>query len=1203
MTLDSNTGIYLNSLIELSGEFKIVVETNGNLHFDDYTGRKINIDKTQPILPQIGNFVQVSSKVKEELTYHGGYRDHKILKFHFPLYLSPDEKRLPKYFVLYEKADLTNPILKNIVDLEKVGLHKIFNEIIALTLNNKKIKNPVFFNWSGNSGERSFTIFGYDVSKQTTTQRSYIIDDLVLNRTSEKSDLNFFNDYVLSKFKDPLNPRLIFPRYINIEVEFEPSKSILSYPLENYHAYLSYDNEVSLKDFVKSNIKFNTDIKVKELSDTEFSYNLINVDIPKLLDYNVIDKTITVKDINEQDYLYRFIVNNYQRGDIFKFYALNEKTQTENLVFTYVVKDADIKTTQIQTIQKICKNISLASEYMITASLSDPNLKIVEFLSFLSLRIELPNYVRYNVLDRQTVNFQFNQNIINKDVLFVSASDYLDINTYSQLSIDGNIYKILKNFKYRDYYCLRLDRNSKITSDKSAFLIKTKKETIKALTPINYINKESSYNILPLFDIDSYKENLLSKVGDSSTNIIIDNKIKNYSKDILDKFNDVFPLEIKDQTSISIESKTLITSGIGCHLTPHVMNYDIQFGNKNGLYDILNYLDIKTEQYSFSWFLIKGDCPEYLKNDVRSLRYFTDTPQLYSKMIEVGDFYCETVFLGIRYRLPIRYKDYNFSVYLNPDDSDYSSPYYNLEIDIVNKLIHLVINRYLDFSDLIRFGNVSNKPLIDLSLFYNIKVALNDSQRQQSLFQEIGYRVGNANLVGDIYSSSFKNLGLAKDWIFNKDISGTNTDYYFLVSRSKPNYDFTLIYNEGSSPEAHYYVNIPVYNSEMQIERKDVRLFTVRFEKITSINEEYFWCKDIVYRLYPENMYLWLHPLEDRDENDKAVYTLVDSYIYDESYNDPQKFQTKYKQYYTTINEDDNIKIKVVKFLLDVTDSNTTDISLRNQYFRLSYIPDRDTSTIIKELFFIKNDVDQTYAAPKKIFYDQNTTISDIETLVRGYESEDFSAINELDLFSTNPVWSMLRNMTKMLSTNVLSINQVETILRDFSIGNFYKYLNGKSIPLKDFEGNDLNYNVDLKIMLPSANKQKTDKIIRQSTYYNPYMIDIPQRDFQSLNKSSDVPSWKEDLGVFISRIFSFNDDITITVEHNFDISKDISLYTLFDNDEEYVRYLFDKFYKVSTVLLNSRSIEFTVDSNNYILRIDTDLVGIYNIDIILIRK
>jgi hypothetical protein len=1222
MTFDSNTGVYHKSLIDLSGEFKIVVESNGNLHFDDYTGRKINIDKTQSILHQISNFLRVSSNVKENLTYHGGYREHKTLKWHFPLYLSSYQNELPKYFVLHNKSDELSPVLHSIIDLEKIGLHSIFNEILGLTFKNRKIQHPAFFNWDSDSGERSVTIIGYDINQQNITQRSYILDDYVFNRLTLEPDLDFLNDYVLSKFRELTNSRIIFPKYINIEFEFESTASSFAEPLDDYHAYLSYDNYTPLSEFTRTNIKFHKDIKVRELSSSEFSFDVIDTAFPNLDNYTVIDRTITLKDVNEQDFLYRFIINSYQQGDIFRFYIINERDNSENLTFTYTVQDLDIKSTQIQTIQSICRNITINSEYVINATLTNSNLKIVEFVSFMKMRIELPNYVRYTVLDRSkhlqgmsNSLFFHNNNIIKRDVLVVGANDYLDIINYSQLVINDISYNIVLSFKFRDAYLLRLDSNPRLKSNSQAFLIQRRIEKIKKLSPINYILTESNIKIHPLYNIDDYRTDLNSIAIAENITFIVDGTTKTYQDFVLSQFNETFALENQDIVNINVNSKALSVSGHTAFLSPNIMNYDLQFGRQNGLYDANSYVDVNIEQFPFAWFLIKGECPQYLQRDVRKLRYFPDVnpskPQLYSHMIEVTDFHCETVFLGIRYRLPITYRDYKFAAYLNPNNSNDTNTSYNFEIDILNKTIHLIINRYVDFSDLIRFGNVDRKPLLDLSLFYNIKTTVNTSQKLQTLFTDIGYKIGNANLLSDMNNVRFDNGSLVNHWIFNNQSQSSNdTDFYFLVNRSKTDYNFKQIYVDGSSPEAHYYVYINVFNELGEIEKKSVKLFTVVFENITSINDQYFWCKDIVYELYPENMYLWIDPLTDLDDDGKAVFTKIENYTYDPTFNIPQNFQNKYKQYFTSVNDDGSLRMQVMKFLLEVTDENSVFISLRNQYFRLIYYPEivndfTEDTTPIKKLFFFKNDdINPYYNTSEKIFYNQTATPLDVETLVRSY-GLDTTSLNELDLFSTNAVWSMLRNMTKELSTNILSTIQVENILREFSIGNFLNFAKNQSIPLHDMDGNYLGYGVDLEIMNPAGNSQKDVNIIRHPIYYNPYMIDITSTDFQIKNQRQGTEDWRENLGVFSSRIFSFIEDVSIVFTQNFDISNQISMYDLISGSEEYIRYIFNEIYTVNSIafLTNLRTIEFSIDLNNYVIRIDTELTGIHNLQIVLTRK
>ena len=64
-------------------------------------------------------------------------------------------------------------------------------------------------------------------------------------------------------------------------------------------------------------------------------------------------------------------------------------------------------------------------------------------------------------------------------------------------------------------------------------------------------------------------------------------------------------------------------------------------------------------------------------------------------------------------------------------------------------------------------------------------------------------------------------------------------------------------------------------------------------------------------------------------------------------------------------------------------------------------------------------------------------------------------------------------------------------------------------------------------------------------------------------------------------------------------------MYSLITGSEEYIRYIFNNIYTIDSVafLSNLRTIEFSIDLNNYVVRIDTELKGIHILQLVLTRK
>jgi hypothetical protein len=163
------------------------------------------------------------------------------------------------------------------------------------------------------------------------------------------------------------------------------------------------------------------------------------------------------------------------------------------------------------------------------------------------------------------------------------------------------------------------------------------------------------------------------------------------------------------------------------------------------------------DKIRFHWFLIKSETPDYLNKKeyhLSSLRYFTDKPKLTSRLVDTGT-HCETIFLGVKYTLPRKYDNYLFSVYLDfnnipedniTDDDTFDISSYNFEVDNTNKTIYLVINKYLDFIDLLRGGKLSNKPFIDLSFLYTVRQSYNTKSNLVTTFKSGGLLISDTTI-------------------------------------------------------------------------------------------------------------------------------------------------------------------------------------------------------------------------------------------------------------------------------------------------------------------------------------------------------------------------------------------------------------------------------------------------------------------------
>ena len=91
------TGVMNIAPVKISGQYKIVVKTNGDLYLDDYTGRQKIIDKSVSFLEQVSNFLKNKSEIIDlSVLRYGASQKLQLKKYHIPLYFR--DNNYPKYF-------------------------------------------------------------------------------------------------------------------------------------------------------------------------------------------------------------------------------------------------------------------------------------------------------------------------------------------------------------------------------------------------------------------------------------------------------------------------------------------------------------------------------------------------------------------------------------------------------------------------------------------------------------------------------------------------------------------------------------------------------------------------------------------------------------------------------------------------------------------------------------------------------------------------------------------------------------------------------------------------------------------------------------------------------------------------------------------------------------------------------------------------
>lgn len=83
------TGVLNIAPLKISGQYKFVVDLNGKLWLDDYNERRVEVDLTKEILPQIANFLKTKTNiVQKDYVRYGGFQHLTRKYWHIPLYLN-----------------------------------------------------------------------------------------------------------------------------------------------------------------------------------------------------------------------------------------------------------------------------------------------------------------------------------------------------------------------------------------------------------------------------------------------------------------------------------------------------------------------------------------------------------------------------------------------------------------------------------------------------------------------------------------------------------------------------------------------------------------------------------------------------------------------------------------------------------------------------------------------------------------------------------------------------------------------------------------------------------------------------------------------------------------------------------------------------------------------------------------------------------
>ena len=1301
---------------KVSGQYKLVYDKNLKPWLDDYNGRRVALDTSISFLQQVANFLSVKTFVIDtNCLRFGGFQRNTVKSWHIPFYFGSQlkEENYPKYFVVsrvpnetYEQENFDNlykfGLIVKAIDLKHIGLYNILNEIQSEPYFNY----PLYFNHQ----EQKVQLFGFGINEQYPCQYTLNLTKAYANQAY----LDVINNKILNSFA---NNNIIFPRFLNIEFEFDYDV-LTEQDFNNFYGYLSNSVTIDKEQlpskkennngyFIKSRLNKFVYSNNEQISDyildglvTDKLFDKIN-----LSDYLLEIGNCSVNEIAERPPQVRFKLTHINVGDIFRI------IHDGYVFFEYQVTYNDtLFDTLYDIMLYLCKKMTTQANYdyefsCTKSSTNDIIIKVVSNIDYDEL------FEIYDIKSEIILPYHAQQ--VDGDFKFrgIGQNDtwlYNLTENQNYLVINNIKYKIVDKFWFEEYFICRLVQENeielwenkifneitplKLTKLTTAFIYETKTEEIKKLEPINFLTYYPEIQSETLGNFENYISCLKQKFlkteikqqenEDGSLREIIEflpkeeqnsdfvkaledftgltfdelkqNNIENIFKNKLIKqfvkHNEYQKLEDTNELLIEKHNESIVKNilfnsmGYTGFMTPNILNIDIQEWIQNGCIDIeKNIADL----YRYSWFLIAGEQPEYLKNNWRYMEYSEEKnhycPKITSRLIKVNDSLCETIFLGVKYQLPIQYENWEFAVYLNFNDPEYlDETEYFVETYPEENLILLSINKFIDFSDLIRGGDQTNQPLLDLSFFNNIKTSYNncsdyfvnfyDVLNDNKLILEPFYNLSNSNI-------SFNGKVNIKDWIQEK-----NGQKYFCVRTSNVN-DLTKNFEEGKNKSIYVTAKIKYNNKEYTYNS-----MKLTFENIYNLHPTYFWFTDLKVSFF-DTRDVYLRRYDQKTKKDEVIRVQFDNIgetniilPYSDIINDENSPFKNYHKIVTLIqdNAERTFELLLPQNVDEKTGVRTSNpISLLNDWFRI-------TKIITENVDGSKNNpIINSVPIINTTLKNNNPNLYNYLNNLKTELLSDTSIYNsEVNLFDRNQIWRIVQDMLlKDIRFKEYTEKQMYQELSKFSVENFLN-LQNKSIKIKNQEYTEFSdnyivintYSIDKNYVI--WNIENDNKIVKINRYNSCYLPLLPVEPnickFQRLNYQRDnrlwnlydeafggyitikddkqsisgTSLWEEVQGNLISTLFCRNDEILLATTYPLNYDKPINYFELFKkvidydkiivtNDnykyietlnknvrpyiiETYTLLLLKNFYKLDSVTSNvGLKIPYTIDKQN----------------------
>jgi hypothetical protein len=830
---EASTGVLNFAPIKISGQYKIVIDINQQLWLDDYNNRRVAVNLGADFLPQAAAFLRTPTVLKDNSnTAYGGYNPAAHKTWHVPLYLGSDGA-LPTHFVVSQAVNqaITDPsVLQNyssiisLVDLKQCGVFGILQQIQEQAINDY----PVQMDWDGGVA----TIYGFSIQKAAFVQQAITL----LDSQSNQPYYAVLNNMFLNSFK---NNGIFFPKFVNIEMEFDYVNDKVHF--NNFYGYLTTAKPIQLSDYSQSFVT----ARVKEYPQRiEWEQQLSGTQ--QLAQYQLVQGSTTIIALDAQPAQIRILAKRIQAGDV-----LTVKHPDTSTYFTYTVLPADIRPTLLATLKQLCIKLTTVSNRFLVFTCD------VNDVITVSANIDDDLIEGYTVMLPPSMSYEDGRSnfmqITNKDLALSSALDVATALTWSDLIINGIDYVLVTAFSFAGQTIVRLNKQPVITKYTTAQIFSTVTEDLLQLRPLPWFTYNSDLAAVPQYDIGAYCAELTKKfvtdsvqdqeLKDASTAAITDFLAENTAIDVTPYVSMDGNGNFNSEDHVTYDATpndngvllmSFNTPGSTSFVTPNTFNMDMQFWDKNGNPDPKL---LKLDPLRFHWFLIKGEAPAYVSQDVRRFRYFTDAPAIGSRLIAngalySGEAYCETVFLGVRYQLPQKYSGYLFSVYLDPNDDTHQSVAYNFEIDDANRLLRLRIAKYLDFSDLMRGSDSGNTAFLDVGALYSVKESYNTKSTNIAGFQPGGLMLGDKT-IQTVFNSTLTT---------DMKIQDTDGTWYICLKRSSA--VVTQPLDEMFLPAGNGKFSI---FSKVTVDGTVYEYMSVDFTivGIHQIAPNYLWCRDL----------------------------------------------------------------------------------------------------------------------------------------------------------------------------------------------------------------------------------------------------------------------------------------------------------------------------------------------------------------------